>query len=172
MARSPDWAEQRDQAMDRIPEFANLLMHTDISEWLITVAMRECKAVSLRESGGIYFIPKDFVPLWETCTAALQAVSEHTCFSLPAMRSEDAARALMASVRLETDTALKQFEDYLSGKVSTKGLNACERDLTAALAKVELYCDLLGASLPTFFERAESVRGAIVAARLTAKEAK
>jgi hypothetical protein len=172
MARGVEWEGQRDQAIAAIETYTGLLTHNDISEWLIWVAVKFCSAITLRDSGGIYFIPKDKMPLWTAVTEALQSVSSHTCFNLPSMRTEDAAHALMASVRGEADAAMADFESYLTGKVSTKGLNACERDLEAALAKVEMYCDLLGSSLPTMFERAESVRGAIVAARLTVRSAK
>jgi hypothetical protein len=166
IARHPDWENQKRQALDLVDVCSNRLAHNDISEWLIWVAVERCKAVTLRESGGIYFIPKDYVDLWNMVVAALQSVSAHRCFALPAMKSEDAAQALMVSVRNEANAALHAFEAYLEGTTSTKGLNAIERDLTDALMKVDLYCDLLGTSLPGFYDRAELIRGAVVAARL------
>lgn len=153
-------------AREKVKEFRDLLTPNDISAWLTCTVSRACHAVTLRSTGGFYFIPKHMVDTWRQVVEALESCSQHRVQALPAMTSEEAVNTLLGVIAAESRAAFDDFDAYLAGKTSTKGLNAVERDRDALLAKVEAYQDLLGGALPWIQERLELLNGAIAAARI------
>lgn len=142
------------------------LTAADISLWLLAAA-RRLDAVSLRERGGFYFIPAPQLPAWMAARDALRDVSAHQIREMPAMRTEEAVEAVLSGLRTEACAKMAAFEEYLKGDVSTRGLNAAERDLGFLAEKVSRYSELLGVSLTDLSTRHEALSGAVVAARLS-----
>ena len=85
---------------------------------------------------------------------------------MPAMRSDDAIEAISEAIRRESDAQMVKFEEYLSGKVSTRGLNSYERELGSMRKKVEQYAELLSVNLGDLLDRSKTILGGIQAARL------
>ena len=95
-------------------EYARLLgilTPADISAWL-TRMMDACDGVSLRDTGGVYFIPRGSVDMLETIADCL-GDSSHTIFRVPAMHSADAADAVLAAVEDECRARVAEVEAWL-----------------------------------------------------------
>lgn len=148
------------------------LSPVDVSAWLIKTADR-LDAIALRDTGGIYFVPKHTVEDWGRVIAALAACSTHGVFSVPALRSDQAVEAILDALSGEAESVATQLSNEV---VETEpGKRACDskiRACEAMKAKISRYEDLLGRKLDTLQERMTEVRGMIVAAGLKAAASK
>lgn len=140
----------------------------DVSSWLLGVANTKfVQAVSLRSRGGFYFVPNACLPFWRSVERAVHLSSGSVMRQLPAMKTEECAKAVLASVRREAEEAFGEMETYLASKVSTKGLNAVERRVAAVQEKIQSYVALFETeTLADFKERSDILVGALAAARL------
>ncbi len=147
------------------------LTHMDVSAWLSVTVARMADSVGLRDRGGVYFVPADRVDLWRRVTRAVEAASANRIFEVPAVKTDGAVEAILASVRRDAEFELQELETYMAGDVSTKGLNSMDRRASATRAKIAHYAALLGATLPDLNQRLETLTGAVVASRLLVKDA-
>lgn len=168
VATGPDGDGMAKSIASRIPLIEEQLYPEDVSSWLLDVAGGKLVgAVGLRNRGGFYFVPRDRLPFWNAITDGVRKVSAHTFFSLPAMLTEECAQAVLFNVRREAEAAFAEMEAYLKGEVSTKGLNAIERDVALAKEKVDRYVSLFeGETLSDLKERAVNLGGAAAALKL------
>lgn len=155
----------RENIRGGVDKAQGILVPTDVSNWLVGV-LRALQSVSLRDRGGIYFVPRDRLETWRLLTGVLRAESKHTVFEIPAMKTEEAVEAILTSVASEMTAELAELEDYLIGETSTRGLNAAERKLSATREKLTHYVGLLGRALPDLSARLEQVVGSLTAAQL------
>ena len=163
----------RDSILAESAKFRAILTPDDISSWLLWVLRDEVQAVSLRRRGGFYFVPQDRIPYWKMVKATLAQVSDHSLSEIPAMRAEDTVAAVLGAVRAEAEDVFKELDEYLGGeKLSTRGLNSVERRANEVQAKVAKYAELMGQALPDLEQRAVTLKGAAVAARLERERAK
>jgi hypothetical protein len=151
---------------DWCQHYKNVLVPMDISYWLLGLLGQEFDAISLRERGGMYFVPNAHLSTWRKLVQALRMCSAHKVYEIPAMRTEEAVEAILDAVRREMHAKFQEFEEYLLGETSTRGLNVWERELANASAKAEKYAALLGVALPDLTQRAETLQGALQGARL------
>jgi hypothetical protein len=142
------------------------LSGSDAFAWFIDCAERGCSAVPLRQRGGFYFIPRDELELWDVVERTVRLCSSHELRRIPAMRTDDAVEAVLASVRAEAEALFKELEAYMAGEVSSKGVNACQRRVAQARAKLDKYAALLGVALLDLVDRAQLLQGAAAAAAL------
>ena len=77
-----------------------LLSQADFGSWLVRLAEGQ-HAVALRDTGGIYFIPRSSLDAWHRITAVIDAVSGHRIFEVPAMRSDEAVEAILLEAGCE-----------------------------------------------------------------------
>jgi hypothetical protein len=157
---------QAETASSRVAEYGEILLASDVSSWLIGTIAPKCLAVSLRQTGGFYFIPRDRVDLWREATAALESCSAHRVSFLPALQNEDATRTILAAVEAEASSLFAQFDEYLLGECSTRGLNSIERQLQAQAEKLDAYSKLLGQAMSGLDVNIQNLRAAVTAARL------
>lgn len=146
-----------------------LMDGVDCSSWLVRVATT-LHATGLRDRGGIYFMPRDVLETWRLVSSVLESMTEHRVYEIPAMRTEEAVSAVLAAVRSTVQGRFKELEGYLAEGVSTRGLNAWERNMAETQRYVAHYVELLGTALPDLSERLVQLTGALTAARLAAKE--
>ncbi len=146
----------------------------DVSGWLIKLA-HDRSAVSLRESGGIYFVPRTAVDFWNKAVAAIQSVSAHKIFRIPALKNSEAIDAILDAVTVETTAAAVAIEaELLAEGDEALGLRALKtrgETCGALLAKVEAYEALLGTKLPTLVSRIEDLRANVAAVALKTESA-
>ena len=166
MPRTAEDVELAQQIAELIPTFKGLMTATDVSAWLLRMLGEYVHAVSLRERGGFYFVPRDEVKSWKKVVRILSEVSDHKLFEIPALQSDDAVEAILMAFRKEVEEQMERLEEYLGGTVSTRGLNAWERDLGKLRLKTDQYAKLLGVALPDLSEKAVTLVGALNAARV------
>ncbi len=145
----------------------------DVSGWLIKLA-NKLDAVSLRDSGGIYFIPRKNVDVWNKIALAVQAASTYKVFRLPAMKNEEAVEAILDAITVEAEAAARAMEDELTKTgdeaLGGRALKSRADSCSALLTKVAGYEELLGVKLQAISERVMSLKANIVAASLAGEE--
>lgn len=144
------------------------LTQTDVSSWL-TKLTDHVRAVSLRDTGGVYFIPREKLPTWEKMVKAIRMSSAHVIHKVPALKSEEAVEAILDAITREAQAEVEGLENALVDD----GLG--ERALTNRAAKcddirqkLETYEGLLGKSLDGFKNKMEDLKANLAAAALIA----
>jgi hypothetical protein len=155
-----------DQIKAQIRRYYGLLTATDMSYWILSMLSSYASAISLRPRGGFYFVPRDRVERWQRVVRCVRAVSQHKIYQIPAVQSEEAVEAILEAFRREVTTAMGELEEYLQGDVSTRGLNAWERDLGKLQEKTAHYARLLGVALPDLEGKAVTLKGALKVAQI------
>jgi hypothetical protein len=149
----------------------NTLAHHDISSWLLDIAAG-LGAVSLRESGGVYFIPRAGVERWNKIAGAVEAGGAGTVFRIPAMRTAEAVAAITDAITAEAAGLSQAMEDELMATgddaLGKRALNTRAGTAIELLAKLSTYEDLLGRQLD-IRNRVEQLSANITAAVITAQ---
>jgi len=82
--------------------------------WLWRYLAPRCRAVSLRDFGGIYFIPRDMMDQWNAwCDTIEEACPGVKIYRIPAVSGTEALEAIMDSLRLEAETAIASINEEL-----------------------------------------------------------
>jgi len=138
----------------------------DIGSWLCR-KLQALDAVSLRPTGGFYFLPQPSVGKWEKLTRALKKVSKHSVFSLPAMKSAGAVEAILQAITNDTETACEKIGEEIptAGK---RALEARQKTTEELLARASKYESLLGMKLEGLREVLNKTRQAVATAMLMA----
>lgn len=144
-----------------------------IGSWLADLT-RLCHAVGLRETGGIYFVPRDEAPRFRAWVEAFMEASEAVIYEVPALRSDEAVRAVLDSLTREADEELaeveeKMDEDTKPGHYTKLRLGSCERRCESLMGKLGAYESLLGDKLDAVRERLEATKAGVVEAMLLAE---
>ena len=152
------------------PRQLNEVSAADVSSWLVRLAAY-VTAVSLRDAGGVYFIPRGTLPTWRSIVGALRAASTHAVFEIPAMRGEECVAAVLDALNAECDEEVRRLEGELTeaaakGGLSKRGLSTREAQLDRLRAKVEGYCTLLGARQEELVGKLEAVRASLATGRI------
>ena len=109
---------------------------------------RKLSAISLRASGGFYFIPPQSVDAFTRASTALAAASGCRCWQIPAMKTEGTVQAILNAVRAEAEGIIRELDDALDADVDgERALNSKVRRCQAAEQKVADYEALLGQRL-------------------------
>lgn len=150
------------------PRALGELSASDVSSWLVRMASY-VRAVSLRDAGGVYFVPRDTLATWRSVVHALRAASSHAVFEIPAMRGEECVAAVLDALRQECDEEVKRMETEIlaapSG-LSKRGIATREQHLDRLRSKVEGYCTLLGARQEELLSRLDEVRASLATGRI------
>jgi hypothetical protein len=136
-----------------------LLRGGDIGAWLVDCIMR-MDGVALRDRGSVYFVPAVHAVRLDALARALGAHGT-TVFQLPAMRSSDAASAVLAAIEAESQAAVDEVVAFASKDDPKNHTRAAEhRDaiLDAAGAKLGRYEAMFGRVL-------SPIRARIIACR-------
>ncbi len=143
------------------------LVPEDISAWLVKLANANA-AVNLRDTGGIYFVPRPAVSFWRSVVAALESVSAHKVFKIPAMTNSEAVEAITEAVAAEAEKAVATMTAELTGEtqLGAKALKTRAAECTALLAKVAQYEKLLNVQLPKVVATIEGLQASVVMASL------
>lgn len=153
-------------------EQAGLLTSTDISAWLIR-RVEALQAVSLRDSGGVYFVPKGGVAYWRLIAGVLAETTRHTVFQIPALPNQDAAAAILDAIMDEVTTAVARIDAELTAepedRIGPRALRARTATCHELASKVGVYEDLLGRSLADLRTQLDELEARVVAASLLAQ---
>ena len=124
------------------------LSQADVSSWLSKMVRDQLKATPLRDSGGVYFVPKDSVETYQAMARALSTATGHMLYTIPALRSDDAVNAVTDAISREVeDSAASMDEEVGSGGLGERALATRGERAEQLLEKVAEYEELLGRSL-------------------------
>jgi len=145
----------------------------DVSSWLTHRVLHSCNAVTLRDTGGVYFVPRNLLDLWRRIVGALRSVSAHRVFEVPALASEEAVASILDAVEREATTAATAMEeDLVEAELGARALRNRAEKCAAVVRKVESYEALLGTKLDVLRDRLLTLQGQLAAAALVALAAK
>jgi hypothetical protein len=145
-----------------------MLSTTEISAWLSKMATQQSYAVALRTRGGFYYVPQSSTAFWELITEALSEATDHTIFTIPALRRTDAVDAVMSAVMSEVDRSLVTIsEDMKGGDLGKRAVRTRVSSCEGLLEKLSVYSDLLGGKLGDVQERIRSTRLALLEIEVT-----
>ena len=143
-----------------------------MSDWLVTL-MPTMNAVGLRPRGGMYFLPRDRVPVYHALAEALHAATAHSLYEVPALQTKDAVRAVLDAITREAAGEAELMELALdTGELGARALKAKVRGCEAMMAKVASYEELLGQSLPELQDRLKVLNRQLTIAALQAAQPK
>lgn len=138
----------------------------DITTWLVKLAYTH-RAVTLRDSGGVYFIPRGSMEFWNKAADALEAASyqAHKVFRIPAMKNAEAVAAIVDAVTAEAEQIARQIDEQVNAGLGARALETRKATVHALLEKIGAYEELVGQQLKVR-ERVEALGAAVAAAAL------
>lgn len=150
----------------------------DVSDWVVRQVER-ARAVRLRDTGGIYFVPRDAVPAWHRVTATLRGVTDHRLFEVPALQNDEAVEAILDAVEREAAQAVEELDAALAeaaaqaeGAPGPRSLRAKAERAGELAKKVGSYGELLGRAVDYMTERLGALQGSLVEAAMAAEAQK
>lgn len=144
---------------------------SDIGPWLIDRAYG-LKAVALRVSGGVYFVPRSGVESWSRVARAVEVASGHTVFQIPSLTASEAIAAVTAAVTEEVREAVAKLEEEIDKRedsengITRRGIAARKARVAALEEKLAAYRDLLGAGFEALTKSLETVGARLTEAAL------
>lgn len=143
---------------------SGLFAPEDITGWLVKLAYGH-GAVTLRDSGGVYFIPRPAMAFWNKAADAIQSASDHKVFRIPAMRNDEAVAAIIDAVTLEAEQEAQKINDEIMAGLGDRAIETRKDRIAALLTKVGSYEELVGQKMK-ISERLESLQASIATAKL------
>jgi len=144
--------------------------HPDVSSWLKDQAIR-LQGISLRDTGGVWFVPRQSADEWRRIANAIRLASAHVVYEIPALKSSEAVEAILDALSREAGEAAAKLEEALAaGDLSERALRSRLSEAIAMEVKLVSYEEQLGKALPDVAGRLEAVRANLAVAVL-AKEA-
>lgn len=139
---------------------ARLLASTaswSLSAWLCKTHGSAFAAVTLRASGGLYYIPPAKRAMFTAFWRAMGYVSNHRATTIDALPTEETVAAVTEALKREYDTAFAELEAELTSGVSMtkKGRATRLAHLEGLRAKLGSYADLLGGAVNVLDEKVE-----------------
>jgi len=145
-----------------------LLAPEDITTWLVKLAEAK-NAVTLRDTGGVYFIPRQSLDFWNKAADAIEAASgkTHRVFRIPAMRNDEATDAIIDAVTAEAEAMAKKIDEEVTSGLGDRALETRKGRIADMLQKVGSYELLVGQQLK-IRERLEALQASVAMANLVA----
>lgn len=143
----------------------------DISLWLVDF-MPKLDAVSLRDKGGVYFVPHHNVARLEAIADCIASVSGHRVHRVPALKSEDAVNAILDAIDTEASAEAEAMEsDIAAAALGARGFEHRVGRCEEIEAKVVRYETLLGRKLDALGERLVNLRHNLTVAMIKSRQA-
>lgn len=145
----------------------------DTAGWLCEM-VRHVKAVPLRDTGGVYFVPRQTLGLWRNIVTALRKSSATYVAEIPALKSSEAVDTILDSLQREADQFLGTMEQELKRAAENKdgmGSRAIQTRVgrcESTAEKLGVYEKLLGIKLDNVRARLEALQANLAAAALIA----
>lgn len=166
----PEGHKLADEIKVKFSSYSHTYTITDTSA-LLCSTVKMLKAVPLRDTGGVYFIPRDQIPELRKVVTAIKSVSDHRVFEVPALKSDEAIEAILAALIAEADSETSAMEtEFDTAELGGRALRTRAGKAEALLAKVKEYETLLGKNLTAVTERVVGLKDALVTAALAAEQ--
>lgn len=140
----------------------------DVTGWLVKLAYAR-GAVTLRDSGGVYFIPRPAMDFWNKAAGAIESASKHghRVFRIPAMRNSEAVEAIIDAITQEAEAEAKKIDEEIMAGLGDRALETRKGRIADLLAKVSSYEELVGREMK-IRERLETLQASVATAKLIA----
>lgn len=146
-----------------------LLEARDIGHWLSTKVTDALKAVSLRDTGGVYFVPHGSLPMLKKLTTVLKKCTDHVLFQIPALKSDEAVAAIVDALLREAAAEAKSVEDAIDTRtLGPRALKGKEAQCKTMIEKLASYEEFLGKSLDKMRDRLTKLASAAMEASMAA----
>lgn len=139
----------------------------EMSSWMSQV-VKHLQAVSMRESGGVYFIPAAHVETWRAINKSVRArCPGMQLYEVPVVRTEQAIEAVLESLteNIAKEVALasnhvEELETKRNGgtKIQQRSVDGVTQKLGELLQKVKRYEAVLGVGLEGLQKQVEAVQ--------------
>lgn len=144
----------------------------DVSGWLVK-RIEALMAVSLRDTGGVYFVPRESVATWRAICTAVESAATHKVFRIPAMKNSEAAAAILDAITAEAEAAATAIETELEkgaddedAALGGRALATRDEHCRSMIGKIGSYERILGVRLDALRERFGRLQADITAATL------
>ncbi len=149
------------------------LATTDISSWLVRQAYG-CRAVSLRDTGGFYFIHRDHTAEWHKVVSMLRTCSSHVISNIQALQNSEAVDAILDALTREAEAEIDNIKKVL---YPDDGVQPGARALKNRAGRTESFTDkvseyevLLGTKLDEIRAQLGELQAELVTATLVAED--
>lgn len=152
----------REEVEDLVASYDGVMTNQEVSMWLGQL-MKLLDSTSLRNRGGVHFIPVHTMPIYELARKAALEGAGISIYSIPAMIAEDTAAAVMASLAEEAEEEANEYiedikECHSKGKEHGKMFNARVKRAGELIAKLQRYESIFGKNLDTLREKLKKLQ--------------
>ena len=120
---------------------------SDVGGWLVKL-VDKLGGVRLRDTGGIYFLPRQSVATFRAVKNALASCTSHAVFEIPAMRSGEAIGAVLEAVRREALDEITTLQNEVqANEIGKRAVAGRQKYIIQLKAKVQSYEQLLGVTM-------------------------
>lgn len=169
----PENDPRAEQIAANFTAFQRELSQLDISQWLVEQVER-LNATSLRDTGGIYFLPNTALEEWGKIVTVLRGCSVHKIFSVPALATdEDTIALVLDAIAQESRTMFELLNKEIeTSNLSSRALESRKNRLFWFEQKLQKYEELLGTRLDSVRENLTAVDQSISHALIAAEAAR
>lgn len=147
-----------------------------VTGWLVSLA-RNLNAVALKDTGGVYFVPRESLAQWRAMMTVVAATTgmavQEIATVLVEQHAERIIAAIVSAVEREAGSEAEGMLNDIADPTKPLGKRALEtrtKRVEALKSKVVAYGNLLGASMDKLGERLEQLSAAIATASLAAPD--
>jgi len=134
------------------------LTSDDIGLWLVRSAIVRADGVSLREGGGVYFVPAHGLQAWRAVWEAIRSCAAHKTFEVPAFADDDSAvEGILDSLTQAVETGLAQIESKADEGLGDRAAATQRKRVEDLRARVARYEGVLGAKATHLHEACDKL---------------
>lgn len=134
--------------------------------------VKECFGTSLRDRGGVYWVPGDKLWLWLEIAQRVEACGlengGNQTFLIRHALDQDALRAVHTAIVREVRSEARQAREAIDAEPGEKALERQRDELAALGQKIKFYENVLGETLPEMQQLCEETVTAAATAQLRA----
>jgi len=138
-----------------------------LSGWLVG-QVEQRKAIRLRDTGGIYFVPEGYVQSWRSFGEVLAEASASRVYEVPAVKNEQAMVALVEALSQELQSRVTLLDQDIADR-GVRGLRSKAARCEELAEKVRVYESLFSVKLDALNDMVSRLDGRIVEATLVAE---
>jgi hypothetical protein len=158
---------QADRLRAEYTDARGSIPHGRLGNWLADMAAR-CKAISLRPTGGIYFVPRTHVARFRAIARTVMDATTCTVYEVPALDSDEAVAAVLDALTAEADAEMADLGDDLND-LGARALRTRERRCDQLRQKLEAYAELLGPALDVINDQLDTTKANVAEAMILAE---
>jgi hypothetical protein len=154
-------ADIEDLILAAFERTSRLVEPSDVGAWLRRLAVKRLNATTVRDTGGVYFIPPVGVPQWLAWSAVVEtASSRYNLQTIPAMRTKEAISAVLsaftAEIQADVEKITEQADDR-GGDATSRFKTMKAKALQSLFDRVVEYEGILGQRLTDLRDSLEKV---------------